>query len=147
MEIEFFIKPDAVAQSAGVPPENADISKPQPSWGWKEWHKHWVEERVKWYESIGLSRDVLDFYWQKPEELAHYAKATVDILYKFPFGTQELEGIAARGDFDLTQHQKFSGKSMAYSGAGYLGSAYNPLEIAADLCIYTNHQRTIEVLE
>src|SRR6266436_1009184 len=114
MEIEFFIKPDAIAQSAGAPTENADLSKPQPNWGWKEWHKHWVEERVKWYESIGLSRDVLDFYWQKPEELAHYAKATVDILYKFPFGTQELEGIAARGDFDLTQHQKFSGKSMEY---------------------------------
>jgi len=69
---------------------------------------------VKWYESIGLGRDSLDFYWQKKEELAHYAKATVDILYKFPFGTQELEGIAARGDFDLSQHQKFSGKPMEY---------------------------------
>ena len=57
---------------------------------------------------------MLDFHWQKKEELAHYAKATVDILYKFPFGTQELEGIAARGDYDLTQHQKFSGKSMEY---------------------------------
>ena len=54
---------------------------------------------------LGLSREVLDFYWQKPEELAHYAKATVDILFKFPFGTQELEGIAARGDYDLTQHR------------------------------------------
>jgi glycyl-tRNA synthetase len=73
-----------------------------------------VDERVKWYESIGLTRDTLDFYWQKPEELAHYAKATVDILYNFPFGSQELEGIAARGDFDLTQHQKFSGKPMEY---------------------------------
>jgi glycyl-tRNA synthetase len=114
MEIEFFIKPDAVAQTGGAPTEDGDLRKPQPNWGWKQWHKHWVEERVKWYESIGLSRDVLDFYWQKPEELAHYAKATVDILFKFPFGTQELEGIAARGDFDLTQHQKFSGKSMEY---------------------------------
>ena len=61
-----------------------------------QWNVFWVE------------------YWQKPEELAHYARATVDILFKFPFGTQELEGIAARGDFDLVQHQKFSGKSMEY---------------------------------
>jgi glycyl-tRNA synthetase len=61
-----------------------------------------------------LDRNSLDFYWQKKDELAHYAKATVDILYKFPFGTQELEGIAARGNFDLSQHEKFSGKPMEY---------------------------------
>jgi glycyl-tRNA synthetase len=115
MELEFFIKPDAIAQAAsGPPPAGASIESPQPNWGWKEWHQYWVNERVRWYESIGLSRDSLEFYWQKPEELAHYAKATVDILYKFPFGAQELEGIAARGDFDLTQHQKFSGKPMEY---------------------------------
>ncbi len=115
MELEFFIKPDAVAQAKlGAPAEGADLAVPQANWGWSEWHRHWVEERVKWYESIGLNRDSLDFYWQKKEELAHYAKACVDILYKFPFGTQELEGIAARGDFDLSQHQKFSGKSMEY---------------------------------
>jgi len=115
MELEFFIKPDEVAQRAlGAPPQDADLSAPQPNWGWQEWHKYWVNERVKWYESIGLDRNSLDFYWQKKEELAHYAKATVDILYKFPFGAQELEGIAARGDFDLAQHQKFSGKSMEY---------------------------------
>jgi glycyl-tRNA synthetase len=60
-------------------------------------------------------------YWQKPEELAHYARATVDILYKFPFSKrdangelmgEELEGIAARSDFDLSQHERFSGKPM-----------------------------------
>ena len=60
-------------------------------------------------------------YWQKPEELAHYARATVDILYKFPFSKrdekgelagEELEGVAARSDFDLSQHQRFSGKAM-----------------------------------
>jgi glycyl-tRNA synthetase len=78
------------------------------------WHKYWVEERIKWYESIGLSRDTLVEYWQKKDELAHYAKACVDILFKFPFGAQELEGIAARGNFDLTQHQTHSGKSMEY---------------------------------
>jgi glycyl-tRNA synthetase len=112
MELEYFIRPDEVA--AKTPPLSEGTPGPQPGWGWKEWHSYWVEERVKWYESIGLTRDCLEYYWQKPEELAHYAKATVDILYKFPFGTQELEGIAARGNYDLSQHQKFSGKSMEY---------------------------------
>jgi glycyl-tRNA synthetase len=71
-----------------------------------------VEERIRFYEEIGLPRTTLEEYWQKPEELAHYARATVDLLFKFPFGTQELEGIAARSDFDLSQHQRFSGKPM-----------------------------------
>ena len=119
MELEFFIRPDEVVQKmAGSVASLADPQpstlNPQPNWGWELWHRYWVEQRMKWYESIGLGRDTLVEYWQKKEELAHYAKATVDILYKFPFGTQELEGIAARGDFDLTQHQKFSGKSMEY---------------------------------
>jgi glycyl-tRNA synthetase len=76
------------------------------------WHQYWVEERIRFYEGIGLPRASLEEYWQKPEELAHYARACVDILFKFPFGTQELEGIAARSDFDLSQHQRFSGKAM-----------------------------------
>jgi len=115
MEIEFFIRPDEVAHAkAEAPAENYDLTTPQPNWGWKEWHAHWVQERVKWYESIGLKRETLELYWQKKEELAHYARACVDIQFKFPFGTQELEGIAARGNFDLSQHQQFSGKSMEY---------------------------------
>ena len=119
MELEFFIRPDeVVAKMAGSVAKLSDPQpstlNPQPNWGWEMWHKYWVEARLKWYESIGLTRDSLQEYWQKKEELAHYAKATVDILYKFPFGAQELEGIAARGDFDLSQHQKFSGKSMEY---------------------------------
>ncbi len=119
MELEFFIRPDEVVQKwagsvAGLAGTDPRTLTPQPNWGWELWHKYWVEQRMSWYESIGLRRDTLVEYWQKKEELAHYAKATVDILYKFPFGTQELEGIAARGDFDLTQHQKFSGKSMEY---------------------------------
>jgi glycyl-tRNA synthetase len=119
MELEFFIRPDEVIQKlagsvASLSDPQPSTLDPQPNWGWELWHKYWVEQRLKWYESIGLSRDTLVEYWQKKEELAHYARATVDILFKFPFGTQELEGIAARGDFDLTQHQKFSGKSMEY---------------------------------
>jgi glycyl-tRNA synthetase len=92
MELEFFIKPGTDA----------------------EWHQRWVEERLKWYESIGLPKEKLSVYNYKKEELAHYASACVDVMYEFPFGVQELEGIAARGDFDLSQHQKFSGKSMEY---------------------------------
>jgi glycyl-tRNA synthetase len=115
MELEFFIKPDEVAHAkGGPPPEPGDLAAPQPNWGWKQWHGYWVKERLRWYEAIGLGRDTLELYWQTKEELAHYARACVDIQYKFPFGTQELEGIAARGDFDLAQHEKFSGKSMEY---------------------------------
>ena len=127
MELEFFIRPDEVVEAiAGRVAKASKIenrkSKIENSdWGWEAWHKYWVEQRVAWYESIGLPRTTLVEYWQKPEELAHYAKATVDILFKFPFSKrddkgeltgEELEGIAARGDFDLSQHQRFSGKPM-----------------------------------
>ncbi|MBM3847689.1 MAG: glycine--tRNA ligase, partial [Verrucomicrobia bacterium] len=115
MELEFFIRPDeaieAMTGSVAKVEDGAWQKEPETNWGWEVWHKYWVEQRVRFYESIGLPRTTLEEYWQKPEELAHYARATVDILFKFPFGTQELEGIAARGDFDLSQHQKHSGKS------------------------------------
>ncbi|MEI8235396.1 MAG: glycine--tRNA ligase [Verrucomicrobiota bacterium] len=119
MELEFFIKPDEVVEKqcgtvATLPENGAPADPPQANWGWEVWHGYWVEQRMRWYESIGLGRETLEQYWQKKDELAHYARATVDILYKFPFGTQELEGIAARGNFDLTQHQTHSGKSMEY---------------------------------
>ena len=126
MELEFFIKPDEVVEAiesvkssvSGVQPESSELKtenlklETSANWDWREWHKYWVEERIAFYESIGLPRTTLEEYWQKPEELAHYAKACVDILFKFPFGTQELEGIAARSDFDLSQHERFSGKPM-----------------------------------
>jgi glycyl-tRNA synthetase len=116
MELEFFIKPDeavqAICGSVAKPSGPGHPGQPQANWGWQMWHQYWVEERIAFYESIGLPRTTLEEYWQKPEELAHYARATVDLLFKFPFGTQELEGIAARSDFDLSQHQRFSGKSM-----------------------------------
>ena len=116
MELEFFIAPDEAIQllhgSVAQWSEGADLSTPQPNWGWEMWHRYWVAQRTEFYRRIGLGTDVLDYYWQKKEELAHYARACVDILFKFPFGTEELEGIAARGDFDLTQHQKHSGKPL-----------------------------------
>ena len=116
MELEFFIKPDeaveAVTGAVATPASKGHPGEPQPNWGWQLWHQYWVEERIKFYEGIGLPRTTLEEYWQKPEELAHYARACVDILFKFPFGTQELEGIAARSDFDPSQHERCSGKSM-----------------------------------
>ncbi len=116
LELEFFIKPDeaveAVTAAVATPAAKGHPGEPQPNWGWQLWHQYWVEERIKFYEGIGLPRTTLEEYWQKPEELAHYARACVDILFKFPFGTQELEGIAARSDFDLSQHERCSGKAM-----------------------------------
>jgi glycyl-tRNA synthetase len=70
------------------------------------WHTRWVEDRIRWWESVGLSRANIEPYHQKPAELAHYAKATVDLLYRFPHGTEELEGIANRTDFDLGSHSR-----------------------------------------
>ena len=72
----------------------------------EEWHKFWVEERIDWWERQGLSRDNLELYEVPEDELAHYSKATVDIMYKFPHGTEELEGVANRTDFDLGSHSK-----------------------------------------
>src|SRR5438445_2044205 len=126
MELEFFIKPDEAIEAicgsiATISNSPSPALTPQPNWGWQMWHKYWVEERMAFYESIGLPRNSLVEYWQKSDELAHYARATVDILYKFPFSKrdekgelmgEELEGVAARSDFDLSQHQRFSGKPM-----------------------------------
>ena len=90
MELEYFIKPGTDS----------------------EMHEYWVNERLKWYEKVGLPKESMKREIHKDDELAHYASACTDILYEFPFGTQELEGIAARGNFDLQQHQITSGKNL-----------------------------------
>ena len=118
MELEFFIRPDEAVRlihgSVAAWNEGADLSQPKPDWGWELWHRYWLSQRTAYYASIGLGAEDLAYAWQTKEDLAHYACACVDILYKFPFGTDELEGIAARGSFDLTQHQTHSGKQLEY---------------------------------
>src|ERR1700736_6354905 len=76
--------------------------------------EYWKEERLKFYENIGIARDKLHVLTVPDEERAFYSKGTYDIEYDFPFGRQELEGVAYRTDYDLSQHQKASGKSIEY---------------------------------
>jgi glycyl-tRNA synthetase len=76
--------------------------------------EYWKEERLKFYENIGIPRHKLHVLTVPDEERAFYSKGTYDIEYDFPFGRQELEGVAYRTDYDLSQHQKASGKSLEY---------------------------------
>lgn len=75
---------------------------------------YWLKERLKFYENIGIARDRLHVLDVPDAERAFYSKGTFDIEYEFPFGRQELEGVAYRTDYDLMQHQKASGKSLEY---------------------------------
>ncbi len=79
-----------------------------------KWLEYWKEERLKFYENIGIARDKLHVLTVPDEERAFYSKGTYDIEYEFPFGRQELEGVAYRTDYDLSQHQRASGKSLEY---------------------------------
>ena len=72
----------------------------------EKWHDFWVESRVDWWKAQGISENSLELLYVPKEELSHYSKATVDIMYKFPHGLEELEGIANRTDFDLGSHSK-----------------------------------------
>ena len=84
MELEFFV----------VPGED------------EAWHKEWLERRLDWWSKQGVNRENLEVYDVPKEELSHYSKSTLDIMYKFPHGVEELEGIANRTDFDLGSHSK-----------------------------------------
>ncbi|MHB0938384.1 MAG: glycine--tRNA ligase [Armatimonadota bacterium] len=84
MEIEYFVKPGED----------------------EAWHERWVEDRVHWWTTIGLKRENLRLYHVPQDELAHYSKATVDLMYNYPIGWEEIEGIANRTDFDLGSHSK-----------------------------------------
>jgi glycyl-tRNA synthetase len=92
MEMEFFVPPDQAA----------------------DWHEHWMQARLDWYADLGITRERLRLRAHGADELSHYSSATSDIEYLYPIGWSELEGIANRGDFDLTQHAKFSGEKLEY---------------------------------
>ena len=92
MEMEFFVEPGSD----------------------EGWFEYWVEQRMQWYLDLGVSKDKLRLRPHEPEELAHYAKAATDVEYEFPFGWQELEGIANRTDYDLAAHQNASGEDLTY---------------------------------
>jgi len=77
-----------------------------------KWYNYWKKMRLAWHLAIGSPAEKLRYH--DHENLAHYANAAVDIQYDFPFGFKEIEGIHSRTDFDLTQHQKYSGKKMQY---------------------------------
>ena len=80
----------------------------------ERWFDYWKEMRINWYYEHGMKKEKLNFVPHPADKLAHYAKAAVDIEYNFPFGWGELEGIHNRGNYDLTQHTKFSGKKLEY---------------------------------
>ena len=90
-----------------------------------EWFDYWREQRMAWHKEIGVRADKLRLAEHGPDQLAHYAKAAVDIEYEFPFGWQELEGVHNRTDFDLARHQEFSGKRLLYIDPGS-GKRYLP---------------------
>ncbi|HAF86306.1 MAG TPA: glycine--tRNA ligase [Sphaerochaeta sp.] len=80
----------------------------------EQWFSYWREQRMAFYEKLGIQRSSLRWHQHGPDELAFYAKDAYDIQFLFPMGWQELEGVHNRTDYDLTQHQTFSGKEMNY---------------------------------
>jgi glycyl-tRNA synthetase len=103
MEMEFFVPPDAA----------------------EDWYRYWIDERTGWYTRYGLRESHLRVRPHEADELSHYSRGTSDIEYLFPIGWSELEGIANRGDFDLTQHTQFSGTKLEYVDA-QSGERYTP---------------------
>ncbi|MCK4388520.1 MAG: glycine--tRNA ligase, partial [Dehalococcoidia bacterium] len=108
MELEYFVKPDTA----------------------KYWFDYWVRERFNWYVTLGIDKENLRLRQHGKEELAHYAEDCYDIEYSFPMGWSELEGIANRGDYDLTQHAECSGRDLSYydneSGQRYIPYIIEP---------------------
>ena len=80
----------------------------------EKWFEYWLNERFSWYVDLGIRPEKLRLRPHEQDELAHYAKAATDVEYEFPFGWSELEGVANRKDFDLKQHQQFSGEDLTY---------------------------------
>ena len=92
MEMEYFCRPEDAA----------------------EWFQYWLDERMQWYVDLGMERDNLRLREHQSDELSHYSAGTADVEYAFPWGWDELEGIANRTDFDLRQHAEHSGQDLTY---------------------------------
>ena len=103
MEMEFFVPPD-------------DSS---------EWYRHWCDARMSWYHDLGMPVDKLRLREHEGDELSHYSSATADVEFLFPWGWDELEGIANRTDFDLNRHAEASGAKLEYHDPGS-GERYVP---------------------
>ncbi|MDG1313429.1 MAG: glycine--tRNA ligase [Schleiferiaceae bacterium] len=95
-----------------------------------EWYETWKEKRLAWHKSLGI--DASNYRFHDHEKLAHYANAAADIEFKFPFGFKELEGIHSRTDFDLKQHEEFSGKKLQYFDPE-LGENYVPYVVETSI--------------
>lgn len=108
MEMQFFVKPGTEL----------------------DWFAQWKETRIKWHRALGFGDDNYRFHVH--EKLAHYANAAVDVEFKFPFGFKEVEGIHSRTDFDLSQHQQFSGKKIQYFDPE-LGESYVPFVVETSI--------------
>ena len=108
MEMQFFIQPGSQ----------------------KEWYEHWKEQRMKWHLSLGLGEE--NYRFHDHEKLAHYADAAADIEFRFPFGFKELEGIHSRTDFDLANHQEYSGKKLQYFDTD-LNESYVPYVVETSI--------------
>ncbi len=108
MEMEFFVPPDQAQQ----------------------WYDYWRGERLDWYTRLGISRERLRLREHDQEELSHYSSGTADVEYLYPIGWSELEGVANRGNFDLTQHAKYSGEKLEWkdpqSGESYVPHVIEP---------------------
>ncbi len=108
MEMEFFVPPDQGTK----------------------WFEYWCAERLRWYTDLGIPADQLRLRSHEAEELSHYSTGTADVEFAYPWGWGELEGIANRTDYDLTQHAKFSGERLEYfdqaSGERYVPHVIEP---------------------
>src|SRR3954449_12884855 len=95
-----------------------------------KWHEYWLAERLKWYVDLGMPESQLRLRAHDADELSHYSSGTSDVEYLFPWGWDELEGIANRGDYDLTQHATHSGEKLEYfeqaSGERYVPHVIEP---------------------
>ncbi len=108
MEMQFFVKP------------GTEI----------EWFNRWKEMRMKWHQALGFGAE--NYRFHDHEKLAHYANAACDIEFRMPFGFKEVEGIHSRTDFDLKQHEKFSGRSIKYFDPE-TGESYTPYDIETSI--------------